>query len=160
MEWTRGIWQINDNVQNLWFKFQILDRTLNIVVFARCFSFFTTLMTVRQARMKEFGWLYLPQKTKIKSPTKFHVEWLVDVQRTTIDKCNIFDFLDNIVQINLKFYSIGFTKYIFMFYNIFIYQNCHTSVATVNYQMLSLHSIMVHIISKSWGVIHLNQIVI
>ena len=122
---------------------------------------FTTLMTVRQARMKEFGWLDLPQKTKIKSPTQFYDEWLVDVQRKNIDKCTTFDCIDNIVQINLKFYAIGFAKYIFMFYNIFIYQNCHrTSVATVNYQMLSLHSIMVHIISKSSGVIHLNQIVI
>ena len=129
MEWIRGIWQINNNVQYVWFKFQCLDRTLDIVVFARCFSFFTTLMTVRQARMKEFGWLYLPQKkTKIKSPTQFYVEWLVDVQRTTIDKCTIFDCLDNIVQINLTFHAIEFTKYISMFYNIFIYQNCHTTM--------------------------------
>ena len=97
-------------------------------------------------------------KTKIKSPTQFYVEWLVDVQRTTISICTIFNCLDKRVQINLKFYAIGFAKYIFMFYNIFIYQN--SSVATVNYQMLSLHSIMVHIISKSSGVIHLNQIVI
>ena len=123
--------------------------------------FFTTVMTVRQARMKEIGWLDLPQKTIIKSPTQFYVEWLVDVQRTTISICTIFDCLDNIVPINLKFYAIGFAKYIFMFYNIFIYQNCHnTSVANVNYQMLSLHSIVLHIISKSSDVIHLNQIVI
>ena len=102
-------------------------------------------------------------KNQIESPAQFYVEWLVDVQRTTIGKCTIFDCLDNIVQINLKFYAIEFAKYIFMFYNIFIYQNCHRirpSVATVNDQMLSLHSIMVHIISKSSGVIHLNQIVI
>ena len=103
-------------------------------------------------------------KNHIKSPTQFHVEWLVDVQRTTISICTIFDCLNKRVQINLKFYAIGLAKYIFMFYNIFIYQNCHMikrkMVATVNYKMLSLHSIMVHIISKSSGVIHLNQIVI
>ena len=97
-------------------------------------------------------------KNQIESPAQFYVEWLVDVQRTAISICTIFDCLDNIVQIHRKVYAIGFAKYIFMFYNIFIYQN--SSVATVNDQMLSLHSIMVHIISKSSGVIHLNQIVI